>query len=128
MDRSLHLLYEVEYLDDRTISHRTAVRRSSPATGSIRTPFHQPYTAPSGRYDMDVRYLAAGSGRSRFALYVNGGLQGAAWEASAEDAAWRTRTIPDVRISEGDEISVEVQGHGTEYGKLDYVQLNYKGP
>ncbi len=77
---------------------------------------------------MDVRYFDEESGLSEFALYVNGALQGTAWEASASNAAWATQTIPDVRIIAGDEIAVGVEGGNTGQGKLDYLQLNHKAP
>lgn len=119
--------YELEYRNQRLVSHRINVKLASIATGRIRTHFHQPYTASSGVYDVDVRYLDEKDGHSRLALAVNGVRQGEPWHASSDDESWKTHTIPNVNINSGDEIMVEVQGDGAEYGKLDYVQLNYRG-
>ena len=120
--------YDLEFLNDRAVSHRISVKLTSVTTGRIRTRFEQPYTAPSGRYDVDVRYFDGKDGRSRFVFHVNGAQKGDAWHASSDAGSWMTHTIPDVEIRRGDEIMVEVRGDSGEYGKLDYVQLNYKGP
>jgi hypothetical protein len=126
--------YAVEY-GDREVSHRLNVRLQlaalaagqSTGTGSITTTFNDVY-AIAGRYDVEVRYFDEKDGRSELSLYVNGIQQGAAWRASVDDDSWRIRTIPDVAVNPGDEIVVAVQGDSGEYGKLDYVQLNYRRP
>jgi len=120
--------YAVEHRNDRRASHRLSVRLASIAAGRIRTPFNQPYTADSGRYDVDIRYFDEEDGRCRLALYVNGVQKGDSWYASKNNEEWTTRTVPDVAIKSGDEIMVDVRGDSTEYGKLDYVELNYRNP
>ena len=117
--------YRVER-SDRRASHRLNVTLRSIGAGSIRTTFNDIY-AVGGRFDVEVRYLDERDGRCRLRLFVNRTQEGTAWEASADDDSWRTRTIPNVIIKPGDEIVVAVQGDSGEYGKLDYVQLNYKG-
>ncbi len=119
--------YSVEHRNDRRASHRLSVRLARVAAGRIRTPFDQPYTAGSGRYDVDIRYFDEKDGRSRFALYVNGAKKGNSWYASKDNDQWTTHTISDVAVKSGDEIMVEVSGDSGEYGKLDYVQFNYRG-
>jgi len=118
--------YAVEHRNDRRASHRLSVRLARAAAGRIRTPFNQPYTADSGRYDVDVRYFDEEDGRCQLALYVNGVQKGDSWYASKNNEEWTTRTVSDVAIKSGDEIMVDVRGNSTEYGKLDYVQLNYR--
>jgi hypothetical protein len=112
---------EVEYRNDRTASHRISVRLASGGAGQIRTPFDEIYAAPSGRYDVDIRYAGGESDRSEFRLRVNGQSQGAAWETPADGQGWQTQTIPGVVVRLGDEIAVDVRG-ATGAG-LDYVQL-----
>ncbi len=51
---------------------------SSAATGSIRTPFDEPFTSDIGHYDVDIRYLDVNGSRARFALFVNRVAQGGA--------------------------------------------------
>jgi len=118
--------YAVEHRNDRRASHRLSVRLARAAAGRIRTPFNQPYTADSGRYDVDIRYFDEEDGRCQLALYVNGVQKGDSWYASKNNEEWTTRTVSDVAIKSGDEIMVEVRGDSGEYGKLDYVELNYK--
>jgi len=116
--------YEVEFRDDRQVSHRINVKLDRVGKGRIRTRFHEPFAGAGGQYDVEVRYLDEKAGRSRFSLFINGILQGEPWEASSEDDAWKIHTIPGVRVRASDEIIVEVQGDSSEQGKLDYVQLN----
>lgn len=119
--------YTVENHNDRSASHRLSVRLTNMATGYIRTPFDQPYTADRALYDVDVRYFDEKPGRCQFALYVNGVQKGSAWQASKDSGEWTTHKVSDISIGSGDEIMVEVKTGSGEYGKLDYVQLNYKG-
>jgi len=129
--------YTVENHNDRRASHRLSVRfknlplraagKASMATGHIRTSFNQPYTAERALYDVDIRYFDEKSGRCQFALYVNGLRKGSAWQTSKDSGEWETQTVSNVIIGSGDEIMVEVNADTGEYGKLDYVQLNYKG-
>ena len=97
------------------------------ATGHIRTPFDQPYTADRALYDVDVRYFDEKDDRCQFGLYVNGVHKGSLWDASKDSGEWTTHTVSNVTIGSGDEIMVEIKTDAGEYGKLDYLQLNYKG-
>jgi hypothetical protein len=118
--------YEIEFRNDRAVSHRINVQLAGGARGRIRTPFLEPYTAPAAWYDVEVRYFDEKDGQSRLTLYVNNDPQGESWTASSDNESWLTRTIPGVAIRAGDEIAVEIEGERGESGKLDYVQLNYK--
>lgn len=119
--------FTVEDRSDRGASHRLSVRRAKAGAGRIRTPFDQPYTADSALYDIEVRYLDEKGAPCQFSLSVNGVQKGASWSASKDTGGWATHTITDVAVVSGDEIMVEVQSNAAESGKLDYVQLNYKG-
>ena len=51
------------------VSQRMAAQLAAgKTTGSLRTVFNQPY-APSGRYDIEVRYFDATEGRCEFSLF-----------------------------------------------------------
>ncbi|GAG25425.1 unnamed protein product, partial [marine sediment metagenome] len=117
--------YKVEY-GDRKASHRLCVGLRSVGTGKIKTLFNNIY-ATAGRYDIEIRYFDERDGHSLFRLFVNRTQKGAAWRASSNDEGWRTQTMPSVVVNPGDEIVVTVKGEGDEYGKLDYVQFNYRG-
>lgn len=119
--------YTVDNRSDRRASHRLSVKQSRISIGRIRTPFEQPYTADSGLYDVEIRYFDNKDGHSELKLYVNGLRKGESWTASADTDSWQSNTISNVTINTGDEIMVEVRADGGEAGKLDYVQLNYKG-
>ena len=95
-------------------------------TGHIRTAFNEIYAA-SGPYDIEVRYFDGRDGRSEFTLFVGGVQRGEPWRASADIESWQSRTISNVRINVGDEIMVKVRGDGKEIGRIDFVQLSYRG-
>lgn len=112
----------------RQASQDAAVRMSDAPQGSIRTEFHEIYAAQSGRYGASVQYRDAGSGAAIFRLRINGVPQGGAWRASADDNAWKSHTVKEVFLSQGDVIEVEVRPNGKDRGELDSIQLTYLGP
>jgi hypothetical protein len=116
--------FEVEYGDRRT-SHRVNVGMRDIGTDGITTAFNDIYTV-SGWYDVEVRFLDEKDGRSEFRLLVGGVQRSEPWTASADTGSWQSKTIADVPVKTGDEITLEVRGDGGEAGKLDYVQLNYR--
>jgi len=121
--------FSVETRNDRRASHRLGVKMKKASAGRIRTPFQEPYTPSSGRYDVDVRYFDGEGGRGQLKLLVSGRQQGGAWRAAGIGDGWRTHTIPDVAVRRGDEILVEVRSDAGESCRLDYVQLNlYQAP
>jgi RNA polymerase sigma factor (sigma-70 family) len=117
--------YQAEYRKDKTASHLVDVKLAGDPWGRILTRFDEPYAAPRGRYDVDVRYFDESGNRCRYALSINGVAQGAAWVSPAKGQGWTTQTLADVEIRAGDEISVDVAGHP---GRLDFVQLNLRRP
>jgi len=116
--------FKVEY-GDRRASHRVNVGMRNIGTDSITTAFNDIYTV-SGRYDVEVRFLDEKDGRSEFRLLVGGVRRSEPWTASADTGSWQSKTVADVPVKTGDEITLEVRGDGGEAGKLDYVQLNYR--
>ncbi len=114
----------LEDRNDKKASHALNTRLDGVSEGRIRTPFDEPYTATSARYDLEVRYFDQENSRCRFALLVNGAAQGAAWESPGEGRGWMSQTIRDVEVNRGDEIRVDVRADRAWGGKLDYVQLS----
>jgi hypothetical protein len=57
---------------------------------------------------------------------VNGTRKGE-WTATADDAAWKVHTIPNLTIKTGDEVAVSVERDGSEAAKIDCVQLTRPG-
>jgi len=116
----------LEDRSDKRASHALNTRLSGGSTGRIRTNFDEPFTPASARYDVEIRFLDAKGSRCRFSLFVNGVVQGAAWESPGEGRGWTSQTIRDVPVGRGDEIRVNIQGAGGDAGKLDYVQFDYQ--
>jgi hypothetical protein len=119
--------YEVEPRNDRSASHRLSVRQPKAGTGRIRTTVDQPYAAHGGVFDIEVRYFDGKNGRSELKLFVGGVEQGTPWTASGDTGSWKSKTFARVPVRPADEIMVQVRADGQEAGKLDYVQLNYRG-
>jgi hypothetical protein len=113
--------YELEDRNDRSASHRLCVKPSGGTRASIRTRFDEPYTAASGRYDVDIRLFDEKGRQCQLALSVNGIDQGPVWQSPDDGQGWMTHTVPNIEIRAGDEISVRVDGMPC---RLDYVQLN----
>jgi hypothetical protein len=113
--------YEHE-ITDTSASHRVGVKLAGgKAAGRITTSFRQPYTAPRGSYDIEVRYFDEQGQRARFQVLVKGKAAGIPWESGGAGGGWTSHTISRVTVQEGDEIAVETAGAP---GRLDYVQLD----
>jgi hypothetical protein len=115
--------YQIEDANDRTASHRLQVKSTGGDSGSIRTRLAQPFTAESGRYDVDVRYRNDGGGACNFSFLVNGSVVGSGWESTEKTDGWVTHTLRDVAIKAGDAMEVRAKGAP---GRLDYIELNVR--
>ena len=93
------------------------------STGTISTPFNDLYTA-DGTYDIRVRYFDDSSVTNAvFSLKVNGVQQGVSWSGTNNDDSWRVRTIPNVALVRGDEITLENAAASGDLAEIDYVEL-----
>jgi predicted amidohydrolase len=113
---------QVEYRNDRKASQSVQVALTA-EKGSIRTRFNEPHAIAQGRCDVEVRFFDEDGSQTRYALRINGGPQGAAWESAGKGRGWTSRVVPDVPIQIGDEIAVEASG---KPARLDYVELRAK--
>ncbi len=109
-------------------SQNVTVRMSDAPKGLMRTEFHEIYAAQSGRYEATVQYRDTSNGAAAYVLRINGVPQGNGWQAFADDNAWKSYTVKDVFLSQGDVIEVEIRADGKDRGELDFVQLTYRGP
>ena len=114
----------VDRNDDRAASHRAAVRIEGASSGRMRMRFDEPFAKPSGRYDVEIRYLDQKNESARFAFFVNGAAAGPAWTSPRAGSGWTSHVIRDVDIKFGDELGMDIQGAG---GRIDYIQLNAPG-
>lgn len=111
----------------RQASQNVTVRMSDAPRGLLRTEFHEIHAAESGRYDVSVQYRRASNGAAAYVLRINGIPQGDGGRATADDNAWKSHTIKDVVLAQGDTIEIEVRGDGKDRGEIDFVQLTYLG-
>ncbi len=112
----------------RQASQNVVARLSDGPKGLIRTEFHEIHAAQSGRYEVAVQYRGERTSAATCMLRINGVPQGAGWETSANDNLWKTHTVKEVFLSQGDTIEIEVQASDKGRGELDFVQLTYLGP
>lgn len=118
--------FALEDRKDKNASHQLNVRLGDSATrGRIRTRFDEPFTRPTGRYEVAIRYLDEKGLRCRYTVFVNGVALGNAWGSAGDGRGWTSHTIRGVAIRSGDEIRVDADGAG---GRLDYVQLTFAEP
>jgi hypothetical protein len=121
-----HEGYALEHRNtDRAASHRICVNLANGRTsGRIRTKLEELYAHPSGRFDVEIRYMDEKEIDGRFTFLVNGTAQGAAWTSPGRGDGWTSHTIRNVAIRMGDELRIDGEG---EAARLDYVQLNLSG-
>jgi hypothetical protein len=116
----------------RQASQSVAVRMSEDASRSfIRTEFHEIHAAESGRYNVAIHYRGAGRASSpqkspALQLRINDKVQGNGGKTVAGNNAWKSYTIEDVILAQGD--VVEVACRYDEPLELDFVELTYRGP
>ena len=116
----------VEDRNDKRASHALHTRLVGGNSGSIRTPFDEPFVPDAGTWDLEIRYFDAQTARCRFALSVNGVVQGSAWQSPGEGRGWMSHTIRQVAIRRGDAIQLDIRADNGEAGRLDYVQLDFQ--
>jgi hypothetical protein len=109
-------------------SQSVAVRMSDTPKGLIRTDFHEIYAAQSGRYEVSIQYRETNSSAATCTLRINGVPQGDAWKTSGNDNTWKSHTVKEVLLSQGDMIEIEAATKARQQGELDFVQLTYRGP
>jgi hypothetical protein len=112
-------------IHDRKITSHGAIVKSTNMSGIISTPFREPFSKSSSRYNIEVNYLDEESQQPKFELSVNGNLQGSAWNSSGTGKGWTKHVIEDVVVNTGDVIAVKSSGGRCQ---LDYVQLDDRTP
>ena len=112
--------FQVEDRNDRTASHRLCVQLAGADVGSITTTVDEPYSADSGRYDIEIRFAGEPDHPCELQLLVNEKPQGTAPQSSDKGGGWLSHTVRGVEVRRGDVIAVQAKGRQT---RLDYVQL-----
>ncbi len=86
------------------------------------------FNFPSGRYDIDVRYMPEKIGQNTYAMYLNG-MQIISWLGKNRDDQWHMQSEQkwhapkNITINNGDEISIETLSKTGSLGILDYVEF-----
>jgi hypothetical protein len=88
------------------------------ATGTAKSGF----SSPTGTYDVIISYLDEKEGQGTITFSV-AGRQKASWKLAEDVACWRRKTIPSVRIKNGDEIKITGVANGTESARVDYIEF-----
>lgn len=90
---------------------------------------------PSGRYDMDVRYLSESIGQNSYVLYIAGN-QIVAWLGKDRDDQWhqlseqRWHTPRGIEINLGDEVRIEAlseKGSGVIFDYIEFRRSDMEG-
>ena len=80
------------------------------------------FTNVTGVYDVIVSYVDEKDGQGTLTLSV-GGKQKATWKLAEDVGCWRRKTIPDIRIKNGDEIKIAGVANGREAARVDYIEF-----
>lgn len=80
------------------------------------------FTEPTGVYDIIVSYVDEKEGQGTLNLSV-AGKQKATWKLTEDVGCWRRKTIPSVKIRNGDEIKLTGVANGKEEARLDYIEF-----
>jgi hypothetical protein len=86
------------------------------------------FNFPSGRYDIDARYLAEKKGQNTYGMYLNG-VQIIAWLGKNRDDQWHRMNeqkwhIPkNIAINNGDKIRIETLSGTGSLVILDYIEF-----
>jgi hypothetical protein len=88
------------------------------ATGTAATAF----TYPSGTYDVVISYGDEKNGQSTVSLLVAGKQKGS-WKLNEDVECWRRKTIPRVKIEQGQEIKLVGVANGGEGARLDFIEF-----
>jgi len=86
------------------------------------------FNFPSGRYDIDARYLAEKIGQNTYAMYLND-IQIVSWLGKNRDDNWHLMSeqqwhVPrNIELKNGDEIRIEALSGTGSLAILDYIEF-----
>jgi Domain of unknown function (DUF4832) len=86
------------------------------------------FDLPSGRYDLEARYLSEKIGQNTYAVYLNG-TQIISWLGKDRDDVWhllseqRWHAPKNIAINQGDEIRIEALSGTGSLVTLDYLEF-----
>ena len=80
------------------------------------------FDQPSGTYDIRITYFDEESGKSEIKLFVAGEEKASFWLDEDTDC-WRWRKFKNIRVNQGDEITLIGKADQKEQARLDYIEF-----
>jgi len=114
--------FEVEYINERECSQRLSLKYSDGSNGEITTEYKEIMVAPKNIYDITIHYYSGNFKDTKYGLYINNRLQGQVWETSDLNK-WQLKTVKNVNLNVGDQISLKVKSSSESGIKIDYLEL-----
>jgi hypothetical protein len=96
----------------------TCARATSTALGNVRGRF----SGSSGTYTLTVRYHDENDGQATLTLRIAGAVLGSR-TLGVDDHTWKSWTVRNVAIDNGDEIRVEGAREEGEHARIDYIVI-----
>lgn len=76
----------------------------------------------TGIYNIVVSYVDEKNGKGSLTLFV-GGKQKATWKLNEDVDCWRRKTIPNIKISNGEEIKIVGVAEGSDMARVDFIEF-----
>jgi hypothetical protein len=80
------------------------------------------FTYPSDTYDIVLSYADEKDGQGNLSVFVGGKLI-ETWKLDEDVDCWRRKTIPKVKIKNGDEIKIVGVANGKETARVDFIEF-----
>lgn len=80
------------------------------------------FTNPTGVYTVVVSYADEKGGQGNLALSI-AGKQKASWKLDEDVDCWRRKTIPNLKIKNGDEVKLTGTANGRETTRVDFIEF-----
>lgn len=76
----------------------------------------------SGIYTLIVSYVDEKEGQGTIAVSVNG-KQKAIWNLNEDVGCWKRKSIPNIKVNNGDEIKITGTANGKESARVDFIEF-----
>ena len=77
---------------------------------------------PDGQYNIKIYYADAQGGSAVMKLLLNGAILDE-WVLDMDTDCWLTRTIPGVKIKNGDEVMLVGKADGEDWARFDFIEF-----
>jgi len=80
------------------------------------------FNNPSGIYNLIISYVDEKEGKGNITLFVDGKKK-AYWELNEDVDCWKRKTIPNIKIKNGEEIKIVGIADGNEMARIDFIEF-----